>query len=434
MENGDKLILVTGASGYIAGKLIPRLLAQGYPVRCMVRTEAKLAVHSWRDQVEVVCADVSDQTSLPPALEGVHSAYYLIHNMSSGQGYHQIEMQGARNFAQAAQSAGVEHILYLGGLADPQADIAPHMRSRIETGDALRQYQVPVTEFRAGVIVGPGSISFEMIRYLAEKLPILVGPPWLKNKTQPISANNVVDYLLAGLETPVCQGKVFEIGGPDVMPYLQTMTGYCRARRLRRPALILPFVPIALMAYLVGLMTPVQRSIARPLIGGLKSASVVSDRQALAAFPEIEPLGFEEALAQSLAQLHPACISRGWRATAQNDRCILSEGFLIHTLKTQIQQPVQTLYPRLMGFTQTYNQFEIETTQKNTVILLKDKYKKNGMSWIEWELLPAKDNTTILRQTGYFAPRGLPGFLSRPLWLAELRKIFGQVQNISGKT
>src|SRR5574338_1342460 len=184
----DKLILVTGASGYIASRLIPRLLELGYRVRCMARQPDTLRGRPWSKSVEFVDGELRDPASLEKALMGVWTAYYLIHNMSSGHGYTAREVEGAHNFARAAGSAGVEHIIYLGGLADPRARIAAHLRSRIETGEALRSGRVPVTEFRAGVIVGPGSISFEMIRFMTELFPIVPVPPWVKNCSQPIAA------------------------------------------------------------------------------------------------------------------------------------------------------------------------------------------------------------------------------------------------------
>ncbi|MEJ2758574.1 MAG: NAD(P)H-binding protein [Anaerolineales bacterium] len=257
-----KQILVTGASGYIAGKLIPRLLAAGYAVRCMVRTRDKIAYRSWAEQVEIVEADVSQPETLPAALAGINTAYYLIHNMSSGHGYQEIELAGAEAFALAAELTGVEHIIYLGGLADPADEIAPHMRSRIETGITLRQHPVPVTEFRAGVIAGPGSISFEMIRYICEQFPVLVGPSWLKNHSQPISAENVIDYLVAALENPNGRGQVFEVGGPERYTYAKVMRIFAQLRGFRRPILMIPFLPTALMAAVVGQLSPVPSEIA----------------------------------------------------------------------------------------------------------------------------------------------------------------------------
>jgi uncharacterized protein YbjT (DUF2867 family) len=212
------LILVTGASGYIASRLIPRLLEKGYRVRALARQPEQLGTRAWAKDVEFVRGDVTDPDSLARALTGVHTAYYLIHSMAGGRGYTRIETEAAHNFASAAETAQLQHLIYLGGLADPNApNLAPHMRSRIETGNTLRRGSVPVTEFRAGVIVGPGSISFEMIRFLTECFPVLPGPGWLKNKVQPVSARNVIDYLVAALDHPEARGGIYELGGPDVM-------------------------------------------------------------------------------------------------------------------------------------------------------------------------------------------------------------------------
>jgi uncharacterized protein YbjT (DUF2867 family) len=230
----DKLILVTGATGYIASRLIPRLLDSGYRVRCLARDPLRLQGRSWFNQVDIFQADVTTPESLVHAFDGVDTAYYLIHNMSAGHGYTKIELDGARNFASAAETAGVQHIIYLGGLADPEQHIAPHMRSRIETGKVLREGKVPVTEFRAGVITGSGSISFEMIRFMTELFPIVPGPVWMKNRSQPIAVQNVIDYLFAALTNPNGRGGVFEIGGPNITVYGDLMLRYANARGLKR--------------------------------------------------------------------------------------------------------------------------------------------------------------------------------------------------------
>lgn len=207
------LILVTGATGYIASRLIPRLLDLGYRIRALARNPRRLAARSWFSEIEVIQADVTTPATLTRALEGVDAAYYLIHNMSRGHGYTALELNAARNFARAAEQAGVKHIIYLGGLADPEQHIAPHMRSRIETGRVLREGTVPVTEFRAGVIAGSGSISFEMIRFMTELFPLVPGPAWMSNKTQPIAIQNIVDYLVAALENKSGQGQIFKSAG-----------------------------------------------------------------------------------------------------------------------------------------------------------------------------------------------------------------------------
>ena len=243
------LILVTGASGYIASRLIPRLLEKGVRVRALARQPEWLATRAWAKDVEFVRGDVTDPLSLESALTGVNTAYYLIHSMAGGRGYTRIETEAARTFISTAERVGVEHIIYLGGLADPDApNLAPHMRSRIETGITLRHGKSSVTEFRAGVIVGPGSISFEMIRFLTEFFPVLPGPSWLKNKVQPVAARNVIDYLVAALQHPEARGGIYELGGPELMYYADTMLRYARLRGLRRWLFTLPGLPIPLMA------------------------------------------------------------------------------------------------------------------------------------------------------------------------------------------
>ena len=238
----DTLVLVTGANGFIASRLIPRMLAQGYRVRALARRPERLAGRSWLPRVEVCAGSTTGPESLAAALDGVHTAFYLIHSMSSGRGYTEVEKESAAKFARAAEAAGVQHIIYLGGLADPNDPrIAPHMRSRIETGEILRQGSVPVTEFRAGVIAGPGSISFEMIRFLTEFFPILPGPTWLRNRSQPIASENVIDYLMAGLRRPDVRGGIFEMGGPERMRYSETMLRYARFRGLSRHLFTLPW-------------------------------------------------------------------------------------------------------------------------------------------------------------------------------------------------
>ena len=197
----DGLILVTGANGYIGGCLVPRLLEKGYRVRCLTRNPAKLENRSWYARVEIIQGDIITCQTVDQALQDVTASYYLVHNMTSGYRYPERDILAATNFGSAAGRAGVEHIIYLGGLADPDADISSHMRSRLQTGDRLREGGVPVTEFRASMIIGAGSISFEMIRFLTEQVPILIGPSWFRNFAQPIAIENVLDYLLAALVT-----------------------------------------------------------------------------------------------------------------------------------------------------------------------------------------------------------------------------------------
>jgi uncharacterized protein YbjT (DUF2867 family) len=377
------LVLVTGATGYIASRLIPRLLDAGYRVRALARNPRRLYGRAWFDQIEVVQADVTLPESLPRALEGVHTAYYLVHNMAHGPGYTALELEAARAFASAAERARLEHIIYLGGLADPEQHIAPHMRSRIETGKVLRQGRVPVTEFRAGVIVGSGSISFEMIRFMTELFPLVPGPLWLKNKSQPIAIQNVIDYLLAALTNPNGQGGVFEIGGPQILTYADLMFRYARARGLKRRLLLLAGLPVWFMAFGVALMTPVPYPIAHALIGGLSADSIVKHPQALQAFPEVELIDFDTAIRHALNQTHPDFIERIWLDGTPGLKSLKHEGcFILHA---------ETLAPQ---------------GEKRRVVSLppwrETRTTSFGTLWLERE----QHTQTLL-----FSPRGLPGFL-----------------------
>ena len=215
------LILVTGATGYVGGRLVPRLLAAGQRVRCLVRDPARLQGREWIGRVEVARGDAFQPESLEAAMRGVRTVYYLVHSLGGGSNFPERDVEAARNCARAARAARVERIVYLGGLGDPGADLSAHLRSRQDTGAALGETRVPVTEFRAAVIVGSGSVSFEMIRYLTERLPIMICPRWVFTRIQPIAVRNVLDYLVAAPGCPESAGRIIEIGGKDV--YLKSV-------------------------------------------------------------------------------------------------------------------------------------------------------------------------------------------------------------------
>ncbi|MBI5932433.1 MAG: NAD(P)H-binding protein [Chloroflexi bacterium] len=388
------LILITGATGYIASRLIPRLVDRGHRVRALARNPRQLDGRAWAASTELIAGDVMTPSTLRPALEGVHTAYYLIHNMSSGRGYTERELDGARNFAQAAADAGVKHIIYLGGLADPEQHIAPHMRSRIETGVVLREGRVPVTEFRAGVIAGSGSISFEMIRFMTELFPVIPGPTWLKNKSQPIAVQNVIDYLLAALDNWDGHGQVFEIGGPEVAPYGELMLRYARLRGLKRSLLLLPGIPVWFMSLGIGLMTPVPRSIAYALVGGLGADSRVKRHDALRVFPEVKLIDFDSAAKEALTHLHPDQIERVWEPE-ERVRLLKHEGFFILHQRF-VERDGFPLFP-------TRKNWHIEVNEPSRILL--HRSRPFGEDWLERRV--GRDKIS----TYFFAPLGLAGFL-----------------------
>lgn len=442
------LILVTGATGYIASRLIPRLLERGYRIRALARQPEELAARTWAKRVEFIRGDVTDSVNLDVVLKDVHSAYYLIHSMASGRGYMRIEAQAARNFVSAAERAGVQHIVYLGGLADPNdKHLAPHMRSRIETGDILRKGQVPVTEFRAGVIVGPGSISFEMIRFLTECFPILPGPSWLKNKVQPIAIRNMVDYLVVALDHPQARG-VHEVGGPDVMLYSDALLLYAELRGLKRWLFTLPGIPIWLMARFVDWLTPVPASIASPLIGGLQSDSIVLDDSARRLFPGIELIPYRQAVTESLADLVPARLERIWEGLGRDVVSMKHEGFFVDYRRIEVKASSESVYrvftsmggrngwpyvnwlwtlrgwldqllggPGLRGRGEVLRQdsaldyYRVESLEPNHLLRLQSELRAPGVGWMEWRVESMSTSQSILAQTAFFAPRGFGGFL-----------------------
>ncbi len=429
-------ILVTGATGYIASRLIPRLLAAGYQVRCLARHPDRLKGRAWYPRVEVVTGDVTRPETLPAAMEGVSAAYYLIHSMSAGHGYDRLDLVSARNFAQASKAAEVEHIIYLGGLADPHdPGLALHMKSRLESGEALREAGVPVTEFRAGVIVGPGSVSFEMIRFIAEQFPLMVGPLWLRHCSQPIAAPNVLDFLLAALTVPTARGKIIEIGCYETFTYIEVMSLYAQIRGLRRAPLLLPLIPPELMAFMIDLLTPVERSYALPLVEGLQNDSLVRDRSPLSLFPAIQLLDYTSAVQRALADTQPAETERVWLDLDQDRVELKHEGMFIDYRRGRSASSSATVFAAVRRLAELplrvglIDSFEPDFLSEDT-LRLKVTQAIPGQAWLEWKVT-SRSGETWLEQTVFFAPKGLPGFLGwyllGPFYRQSFDKLFRQL-------
>src|SRR5580692_11721044 len=271
--------LVTGASGYIGGRLVPELLSAGHVVRCMPRDPAKLSDRPWSDQIEIAVADATDETAVRRALEGVDVAYYLIHSLGTGASFEQRDRDAARTFAAAAQAAAVRRIVYLGGIISGQAgQLSPHLRSRAEVGDILLASGVPTAALQAAVIIGSGSASFEMLRYLTERLPAMITPQWVDTRIQPIAVRDVLRYLAGCATLPADVSRRFDIGGPDVLTYVEMMRRYAEVAGLT-PRLIVqvPLLTPRLSSLWVGLVTPVPAGLARPLVESLRNEVVCSE-------------------------------------------------------------------------------------------------------------------------------------------------------------
>ena len=277
-------MLITGATGYIGGRLVPLLDSTGVRLRCLARHPAALASRVSRT-AEVVAGDLLDPASLERALAGVEVAYYLVHSMGAHGDYFEMDRAAARNFGEAARRAGVRRIVYLGGLATGDVALSRHLRSRIETGEVLRASGVPVVEFRASVVIGSGSLSFELIRALVERLPLMICPRWVSTLAQPIGIDDVLAYLVSARDLPGGESRTFEIGGADRASYGDVMREYARQRGLKRAMISVPLLTPRLSSLWLGLVTPIYARVGRELIAGLKNPSVVSDPAALAAFP-----------------------------------------------------------------------------------------------------------------------------------------------------
>lgn len=293
-------VLVTGCSGYVGSQLVPALVESGHYVVCMTRDPRKVTSRFPR-RVNVVQADALDPASLPPALRGIDVAYYLIHSLGAGEReFRSADQAAARNFAKAARASGVKRVIYLGGLGNSNQQLSAHLQSRQETSECLRHFGPPLTDFRSAVVIGAGSISFEMIRYLTERVPIMICPRWVTTRIQPIGIDDVVSYLVAALDEPLSEGKTIDIGSPPIETYRTMMLKYAAQRGLRRPLLQVPVLTPRLSSYWVDLVTPVPASISRPLIEGLRSEVVCSNDLAQQFFPQIKPLTYDEALARAL--------------------------------------------------------------------------------------------------------------------------------------
>jgi len=454
----DTLILVTGATGYVGGRLVPRLLAAGRRVRCLVRDPARLQGRSWLKQVELASGDMLQPDSLAAAMHGVEVVYYLIHSLAGGSDFSERDLEAAHNCAMAAKHAGVKRIIYLGALGDPKSQLSPHLRSRQETGAALAATGVPVTDFRAAVIVGSGSLSFEMIRYLTERLPVMICPKWVFTRIQPIAIRNVLDYLMAALDCPASAGRILEIGGRDVLTYAEMMTGYARVRGLKRRLIAVPVLTPRLSSYWVHLVTPIPANIAQPLIKGLGNEVIVRDATARQLFPKIEPMDYETAVQLALEKMDVRGVETVWSDALTSSqgyktpvRLSSSEGMIIERRQQMVARPSEAVYRSFTGLGgkrgwlyldwtwqlrgmvdrlcggvgmrrgrrdpdelrvgDPLDFWRVEMVEPGRSIRLRAEMLVPGRAWLEFEARAEPDGNTLLSQTAFFEPKGTFGLL-----------------------
>ncbi|MEU8516412.1 SDR family oxidoreductase [Kitasatospora sp. NPDC048722] len=460
----SKRCLVTGASGYIGGRLVPELLARGYSVRCLVRNPDRLRDQPWRADVDIAAGDVSRPETLTKAFDGIDVAYYLVHSLGTGPAFETTDRNAARAFGAAAAAAGVTRMIYLGGLvpaAVPVADLSPHLRSRAEVGRILRSSGVPTAELRAAVIIGSGSASFEMLRYLTDRLPAMVTPRWVSTRIQPIAVRDVLRYLAAAAGLPPEVNRTFDIGGPDVLTYEQMMQRYARAAGLRRRLIVpVPVLTPRLSSHWVGLVTPVPNSIARPLVESLRHEVVCGEHDIARWVPDPPEglTGFDQAVTLALRRIRDADVATRWSSAsvpgAPSDPLPSDPDWAGGSLYQDIQERTVTASPaavwrviegiggdngwysfplawalrgwldRLVGGVglrrgrrdparlrvgDSLDFWRVEEIRPGRLLRLRAEMRLPGLAWLELSVEPDGDRGARYRQRALFQPHGLAG-------------------------
>jgi uncharacterized protein YbjT (DUF2867 family) len=443
------VVALTGATGYVGGRLLHSLEARGARVRCLSRRpeylEARVAPGT-----EVVLGDMLRPETLRPALEGVETAYYLVHSMGTGGSFAAADREAAAAFGRAALLAGVRRIVYLGGLG--QGDLSEHLASRHEVGRILRESGVPTIEFRASIVIGSGSASFEMLRALVERLPVMVTPRWVGTRTQPIAIEDVLAYLLAALDYEPEGSEVFEIGGADVCSYLDLMHEYADRRGLRRHMVPVPVLTPRLSSLWLHLVTPVYAAIGRELVDSLRNETVVNDPRALEVFP-VRPRGSDEAVARALANEdneiaetrwsdEALAASPGYGGTRYGSRLVDSRDATVPRPPAAAFAPIQRIGgdtgwyvgnelwevrgaldvlvggpglrrgrrdPVGIRVGDTIDFWRVEGFEQDRLLRLAAEMKVPGRAWLQFEVEPAGNGGSTIRQTAIFDPAGIAG-------------------------
>jgi uncharacterized protein YbjT (DUF2867 family) len=440
-------VLVTGATGYIGGRLVPRLLERGHRVRVLVRDPARIEGRAWAGDVEAFQGDLSDPASLVGACAGMDAAYYLVHSMYGGADFAQRDREAAHNFVRAA--AGLQRVVYLGGLLPVGDDVSEHLRSRAEVGEILRA-ALPALEIRAGPIIGSGSASFEMVRYLTERIPAMIAPRWIRNPVQPISVRDVLTYLVLGLERS--EQGVVEVGA-DRLTFKQMMEVYAEVRGLRRWIVPVPVLAPWLAARWVGLVTPIPNSLAVPLVEGVVHPVVADTAAARRWFPEVEPIPYRRAVALALERVERHEVQTRWSGALSREASYEVtdwEGTVREVRTIHVNVPPKTVYATFSGMGgergwlvwewawglrglldrivggpglrrgrrdpdellrgEALDFWRVEAAEPPHLLRLRAEMKVPGKAWLEWCAYPEGGGTRLV-QTAIFAPIGLAGTL-----------------------
>jgi uncharacterized protein YbjT (DUF2867 family) len=411
--------LVTGATGYIGGRLVPRLLEHGFVVRALARNPDKLASVPWRDRIEVVKGDLSDAASLEAGFDDVDVLYYLVHSMGFEKDFAAEERRAAQNVVAAARRAGVRRIVYLSGLHPEGTELSTHLGSRTTVGEILIASGIETVVLQAGVVVGSGSASFEMVRHLTDRLPVMTTPKWVHNKIQPIAIRDVLHYLVAAATCAVPESRTWDIGGPDVLEYGEMMQIYAEVAGLRpRRILVLPVLTPRIAAMWVGLVTPIPAGLARPLVESLHCDAVMSnhDIDTIIPPPEGGLTPYRKSVSLALARISRGEVETTWNtgtaANLPNDPEWAGEVVFTDTRSRHTSATPEQLWKAVEGSVPGH--WRVEERDPGRVLKLRADRKAPGDRWLEMRITP-EGNGSRYEQRAIFYPRGL---LGRVYWLA----------------
>ncbi len=447
-------ILLTGATGYIGGRLLPMLEELGYSVRCLSRRAGSIDISVGTGR-EVVEGNVLEPSSLPASMAGIDTAFYFVHSMGSTADFEEEDRRAAENFSTAAKLAGVKRIIYLGGLGNRDSNLSKHLRSRQETGDILRASGVQVIELRASIVIGSGSLSFEMVRALTERLPFMICPKWVRVAAQPIAIEDMLTYLLKSIELPGNESQVFEIGGPDQVTYGQIMQEYARQRGLRRLMIPVPFLTPHLSSLWLGLVTPLYARVGRKMIDSMKNATIVSNNLAETTF-KVKPRSVSEAISRALVneerefaatRWSDAFSSSGepnaWGGVRFGSRLVDSRTASVAAAPHVAFAAIQRIggkngwyygnwmwrvrgfldllmggvgvrrgrpHPTIIRVGDTLDFWRVEAFEADRFLRLRAEMKVPGRAWLEFEVT-GEESQSAIRQTASFDPVGLAGLV-----------------------
>ncbi|WP_055398872.1 MULTISPECIES: DUF2867 domain-containing protein [unclassified Mycobacterium] len=444
---GQLRCLVTGATGYIGARLAPRLLDEGHGVRALARDPAKLADVPWRDRAEVARGDLADVDSLIAAFDGIDVVYYLVHSMGTAKNFADEETRAVRNVVTAARRTGVRRIVYLSGLHPEGRRLSPHLESRTAVGDALIASGIETVVLQAGVVVGSGSASFEMIRHLTDRLPVMTTPKWVHNKIQPIAVRDVLYYLIAAATAAVPSSRTWDVGGPDVLEYGDMMRIYADAAGLgKRYLIVLPFLTPTIASLWVGTVTPIPPGLARPLIESLECDAVMRDHD-VDGIIELPPgglTGYRRAVELALDRAAHGVPEPSWSSLQSEPAEALPSdpdwaGEIVYTDARTVDTTAEpgALWKSAEGaVTSLPGGWRVEERAPGTLLRLRSTRRAPGRQWLEITVTPRDGGGSRYTQRSIFLPRGLPGraywLAARPAHAAAMRALAREVVGSDG--